>query len=840
MKPAVAILLLLLPLAQVQAEYAIPSGRTISWYPAGLDVIGGIPTSHAHTTAITGLHPTNTTDDTATINAAILAAAGTDTVLTIPAGVYRIDGDINMKTGVILRGAQPATLPWMPAANVNATTLMMNGNKVFFRGGSRDTNWTPGIQQGYAITSGYTKGSTSLTLSDASALATNDYISVYQNKDTSQIEDKGNNYLGEDSGSDPHVWAQYTKITNVSGNVITIDPPLYQVTASPTGQSVRKQRFDISMSGLENLRLFGNGGNIKLIWMQFCKNCWITGVETYNVGANSSGSPHIWTEFCYANEYSGNYCHVGAGHDSGAGYGMEFYHWNSRHKIENNVVRETRHSIIFEGGGSGCVILYNYTDDNWESVQGSPTVPATDYLSEDTVANHGAHPYMNLWEGNYTANWWGDYTLGSSSYNTAFRNCFTGKRTAYTISSPYQWSVVEIEQYNRYYNIVGNILGNVSMTTGTVIDDDSAGTKPEIYRFGHSSNGGGYVDSQSYSTAILHGNYDFVSDSVHDWASADHALPASLYYTAKPSYFGKLAWPSYDYGAPTVAAIASIPAGYWYTQGVGPTPTPGPTPGPTPTPAPTPLPGVSLGITEMGEGSQRVSSGPKTGDFGTKAFPSNVALGHFIAVAGAVWGQTAPTSIVVTATCVATPLSVKLGNPLESKYLTFIARGLVTTAGPCTVKVDPGPTGFSHDFAFAMDPFAGVLGDDVDGGETALQNSNNSGGTMSDTITPVANALIIGVSTHGGTSQTPLSAAAGYTSFGEEENNAGCQAFEAVFKIGTTSSLYTVGTTYGAGIGDNKYYATQTYSFKPVPVEYVLPGVTVHHSPINGLRPLWP
>src|SRR5215467_12298081 len=128
--------LLYLPLASpiAEGEYAIPAGRSISWYPAGLDVIGGIPTSHAHTTTITGLHPNGSTDDSGTINAAITAAAY-DTVLIIPPGVYRIDNDINMKNGVVLRGAHQFVAPFMPTADPTATTLMLNGVKIFFRGG---------------------------------------------------------------------------------------------------------------------------------------------------------------------------------------------------------------------------------------------------------------------------------------------------------------------------------------------------------------------------------------------------------------------------------------------------------------------------------------------------------------------------------------------------------------------------------------------------------------------------------------------------------------------------------------------------------------------------------
>ncbi len=555
-----------------------------------MDVIGGIPSGGWTTSLITGLHNGGIVDDAPVINAAIIAASP-NTVLLIPAGTYKIAGYVYMKSGVALRGAkQQGFPPFLPADDASATTIVFgSGGLIFFRGGDKTTNWTPGPQLGIPITSGYTQGSTSLTLSSASALAIGDYICVYQNKDTAAIDDKGYTWLGEDSGPDPHVWAQYTKVTNKSGNVITIDPPLYQVTPNPTGQSVRKQTFGITNAGIENMRIDG-GGYYRILWLQFCSFCWVTGVETYNAGASSSGSPHIWTEFCYANEYSHNYCHYGASHDSGANYGIEFYHWNSRHKVENNVVRETRHSIIFEGGGTGCVMLYNYTDDNWESVQGQPNTRDASFLSEDEVGNHGAHPYMNLWEGNWAACWWGDYTQGSSSYLTAFRNSFSGKQTSYSLMNPWLWTVVEVETYNRYFNLIGNIVGNATMTGGTVINNGGGGPLPTMFRFGYSSTGGSHTDSLPYSTAILHGNYDFVSDSIHDWASPDHTLPMSLYYTARPAFFGNLTWPPYDFAAPTNNQRERIPAGYRFVNGTDPqgTSTPTPTVPPTATATATP------------------------------------------------------------------------------------------------------------------------------------------------------------------------------------------------------------------------------------------------------------
>ena len=569
------ILFLSLASPRAKAEYAIPPGRSLSWYPAGLDVIGGIPSDAWTTVPITGLHPDGTVDDSGRINAAITAASA-NTVLTIPAGSYLIQHDIRMKSNVVLRGAKQSGPPYLPAVDNTATTLILDGCEIFFRGGDKTTNWWPGPQSGLSITAGYTQGSTSLTLANNGTLAVGDYVCVYQNKDTVAIDDKGLDYLGEDSGPDPHVWAQYTKITGIAGNVITIEPPLYQVTPNPTGQSVRKQRFGITRAGIENMRLNGNNGsNNRILNFRFCSFCWVKGVETYYVGADSSGSPHIWTEFCYANEYRRNYLHHGAGHDSGENYGIEFYHWNSRHKVEDNIVRETRHSIVFEGGGSGCVILYNYTDDNWESVEGQPNTRDDEFLSEDQVGNHGAHPYMNLWEGNWGSCWWGDYTQGSSSYLTVLRNAFSGKQTSYSLDDPWSWTVIEVEKYNRYFNLIGNIVGNITMTGGTVIDNGNEGPLPTMFRFGYSSAGGSYADSLPYSTVILHGNYDFVSDSVHDWASPDHVLPMSLYYTTRPAFFGNLTWPPYNPTTPTNNGRERIPAGYRFVNGTDP-PTPPP------------------------------------------------------------------------------------------------------------------------------------------------------------------------------------------------------------------------------------------------------------------------
>jgi hypothetical protein len=465
-----------------------------------------------------------------------------------------------MKSNVVLRGAKATGAgPFLPNADATMTTLNMNGGNIIFNGGDKSTNWSPGPGRGTAITAGYVQGSTSITVSSATSYNVNDYISIYQDKDPAIIDDKNLDWLGEDGGGgDAHVMQQYTRVTAKNGNTLTIDPPIYYVTPNPTGQSIRRQTFNIVMAGLENIRINGNGTNIKLIQIEFARNCWVKGVETYNVGQDSSGSPHIWVQFSYGNEFRDGYHHKGVSNDSGRNYGLEFYNWNSRHKIENNIIRDTRHSIIFEGGGSGNVILYNYTDDNWESVQGSGASRDNSFLSEDAVPNHGAHPMMNLWEGNYVSSIWGDYTQGSSSHNTLFRNRVSCIRSSYALSSPWLWVCVEVETYNRYYNLVGNVIGLPTFTGGTLVSNSSANSPgPVIYRFGRNSAGGAYGDPTSYSTTIKHGNYDYVTDGVAHWdGGADHTLANSLYYLSKPAFFGTCAWPPFGpEGNPTAGTV---------------------------------------------------------------------------------------------------------------------------------------------------------------------------------------------------------------------------------------------------------------------------------------------
>lgn len=95
-------------------DFAGQAISVVSTTPGTSDVFGlGVGwaflfQTYATTTAIAGLVGDDSTDNLATFNAAF-AAASAGTILTIPAGTFRISANWTYKAGVVLRGASKAT-----------------------------------------------------------------------------------------------------------------------------------------------------------------------------------------------------------------------------------------------------------------------------------------------------------------------------------------------------------------------------------------------------------------------------------------------------------------------------------------------------------------------------------------------------------------------------------------------------------------------------------------------------------------------------------------------------------------------------------------------------------
>jgi hypothetical protein len=360
---------------------------------------------------------------------------------------------------------------------------------------------------------------------------------------------------------------QFMQVTGINGATVTTSRPMYYTFKSGLSPTARTLAFEVSQAGMENIRIDSSGANhgaSSLIFMGNALFCWVKGVETY-MGGGNSGSAHVHIGWSHGAEVRDSYFHYGFAFASGANYGIQIMWANSDHKIENNIVRVTRHGFVHEGGGAGDVFLYNYSDDIHED--------DLSYLGASLI-NHGAHPYMNLYEGNVISHLIADQYWGTSSHNVLFRNHLWGDETmpsaaewlypAGALTKP-SWAFrpVEIWSQQHYYSLVGNVLGVTGKWqnpnwSGYAVLTSGCGNDA-MYNYGCDFNSGANPDSQSYSTSINHGNYDLKTNGVTYWdGGSNHTLRQSMYYSSSPGFFGSCAWPAF--GPDLVPVAKTLPA----------------------------------------------------------------------------------------------------------------------------------------------------------------------------------------------------------------------------------------------------------------------------------------
>jgi hypothetical protein len=231
--------------------------------------------------------------------------------------------------------------------------------------------------------------------------------------------------------------------------------------------------------------------------------------------------------------------------------------------VQDNIFHSAGYPMVifsdWMGGCCGNVIGYNFQDGFDQLYDPGSPGPLT---MDD---NHGVPTIFNLWEGNYCEILGSDGYWGSSAYGTFFRNRIYG--TCNKIAYPDECAI-ELTHWSAYYTVVGNILGTAQgsswSTSGTglysqIYEASGFDTQaPQIYRLGYpdmgSRNYSGtgsnpsnsyYYDTNVKATLIRHGNFDYVNNTViWDPNISSQVLPASLYLTRTPSWFGSLAFPA--------------------------------------------------------------------------------------------------------------------------------------------------------------------------------------------------------------------------------------------------------------------------------------------------------
>lgn len=532
MKKLILIILLLFISTTAYADFSLPSSRVVTW-AGNVGVSGGIPqdrTQCGSTITSTG----DTTNRTTTIQNALNACGSGQYVLLGP-GQFTISA-LYMKSNVTLRGS-----------GMGVTLINPTGPE-FLQFGPYGVAFGTSV----GITAGLSKGSTEITTSGNHGWSPGDHIVIDQLNNASgdppitNVGDGGSSTMGGRANG-TRVLQQVVKlVAPTSGSTATLEIPLYTTFDGAYTPQGTKVTMSVENAGVESMTF--NSSYVYSFTIFNSSNCWLYDVELN--GMHESGFA-IYLSNSYRTTISHCKFHQSTGANTSDNYIITSSGTGSAYLIENNLIYKATNPLNFQGGASGCVVAYNYITD----------VSQTAYPTANRygLGQHGSHHFQNLFEGNVVegAFFSSDNYWGSNSHNTLFRN-----RIIMDYAKNDMTVTLGVDVHQTYFNIIGNYLGadETAYETASI----PYGGSDYIY----------FTGTGSSTTMLRHGNWDGYNDT-QLWCdtagepgcqggSTEHALPNSLYLTAKPDWFGSVTWPPIN---PTIPSVADIPAQVFYDTG---------------------------------------------------------------------------------------------------------------------------------------------------------------------------------------------------------------------------------------------------------------------------------
>jgi Concanavalin A-like lectin/glucanases superfamily/Fibronectin type III domain len=529
-----------------RAQTIVDPGRRIDWSQAG--VPGGLPN---RTTICATLNPGATA---AQINSAI--AACTNGVVVLNAGTYSLSTGLNFSgsSNVTLRGAGP-----------RQTILQFTGAdgcggfpaSVCLKGSSSVGVWGVPAANVHNWTAGYAKGTAQITLDSVSGMSVGMILALDQIDDTADTggvvvngqSASAFSIEGAAPGRPNRTQVQYVKVTAINGTQVTISPGLYmpnwRSSQSPQAWFWGTVSQTAVAIGIENLTLDHSTNTAEqtglMIWNAY--GCWVKNVRSISPNRN-----HVWLYQSAHSEVRDSYFY-GTKNAASQSYGVESF-MTGDNLIINNIFQHVT-TPMMTGTSSGNVTAYNYAIDMFYSV-------VMNWEMHAINASHDTGTGMNLFEGNETNSLGMDLYHGPGAYPTAFRNYLTGRDGTRTSNS----EVVAVWAYNRFVNLVGNVLGTPGYH---IVYEDSQGPQgrtgnpnQSIYLLGYSgvdesSNTGIAYDLKTVTTMLRWGNFDYATNTTR-WNASElpsdnpvpstQTLPPSLFLSAKPGWWGTMAWPA--------------------------------------------------------------------------------------------------------------------------------------------------------------------------------------------------------------------------------------------------------------------------------------------------------
>lgn len=527
----------------VDAQTLIDPSRRINWSQAG--ITGGIP---VRTTICTTFNPGATA---AQINSAI-ATCPSGQVVKLNAGTYVLSSGIDFagRSNVTVRGAGPNRTFLVFADGVGCGgqggNVCIEASPLTSAGSPANTaNWT----------AGYAVGTTSITLSNTANLKVGSLLILDQLDDTFDAGDIFNCQTNPacategpgGTGRSGRAQEQIVRVTGISGTTVTITPGLYMPNwrSSQSPGAWWSSGLPVTMSGLEDLSLDHTSSPRRSgVYFYYAYNCWMKNVKSLNANRN-----HVWLYESAHVTVRDSYFY-GTQNAASQSYGIESY-MSADNLGENNIFQHVTAGMMTGGSTAGSVFAYNYAIDDYYNVAA--------WMQSSSYFHAGGISFV-LFEGNDGIGLTADAIHGTANFATAFRNLFIGWETGKSA----QTIPVHLYAFNRFFNIIGNVLGKIGFHTHYE-DAAPSGTNgnTSIYTLGWSGNGGQTAagvpnDTLVKSTLFRWGNYD-VATGVAQWNASEvpsglvdygnavpgnQVLPASLYLSAKPAWWGATAWPA--------------------------------------------------------------------------------------------------------------------------------------------------------------------------------------------------------------------------------------------------------------------------------------------------------
>lgn len=521
----------------------LPSSRLIDWTPGvAVGVTGGV-TQHVSgrtrlidvTQAPYNADKTGATNASPAINAAIKAAQINEVVY-LPAGRYRVDSEITLKHSITLRGAGPDKTTIVPNGGFDVIKLSHYSLPLWVQ------------DQNPVVSSPVTKGTTTFTVSNTADFTVGWIAQVTHAASSDQYDDTIEVSPWSNEGGHGWLRRQKVKVVAKTATTVTVSPGVYGDL--PRQVRLGHAQYYSAFVGVEDLMLDMDNTECKAgITFGGLMNSWIK-----NVKVRGSKNYNVIISDCYQCELRDSHVdelnHVGS---SGSGLLMVN---STATLIENNIFTSENSCIQVDHGCAGNVFGYNFVNNTIGSIA--------------INANHGPHNSFNLYEGNISTTFIADGFHGSASHDSLYRNWITTINTG-------GWGIA-LKRFTRNYSMVGNIIGapghamafdGVSLGQPNMGNSSYTGEAAPWADWGKYPGPHGYqeLDRGVAASLLRKENYYQYHKGIPAAESlGTTSLPASMYYTAKPTWFGDRTWPAVDPRNPA-PTFESIPAGYRYVTG---------------------------------------------------------------------------------------------------------------------------------------------------------------------------------------------------------------------------------------------------------------------------------